>query len=62
MKMKNPIGFALPGLGGFQVCSKRDYLSNGKEFVGYGIPPTVEVQKSRDKDHLLKAGLAALHP
>ena len=56
----NPIGFGLPGGGGVQICSKRDYLSNGKEFVGYGIAPTQLVKKTMDEDHLIHAGLNLL--
>ena len=53
----NPIGFALPGNGGFQICSKRDYMANGKEFVGFGIEPSQVVKKTIDKNHLLNAAL-----
>lgn len=53
----NPIGFALPGNGGFQICSKRDYMANGKEFVGFGIEPSQVVKKTTDKNHLLNAAL-----
>lgn len=55
----NPIGFALPGKGGFQICSKRDYMANGKEFVGFGIEPNQMVKKTIDKNHLLNAALEA---
>ncbi len=54
----NPIGFELPGMGGFQICSKRDYLSTGKEFVGYGIEPQKVVKKTQDPNHLINAGLS----
>lgn len=56
----NPIGFELPGEGGVQICSKRDYLSNGKEFVGYGIAPQIEIKKVIDKNHLINKGLEIL--
>lgn len=52
----NPIGFGIPGLGGIQICTKKDYLPNGKEFVGYGIEPDLIVQKTlNDKNLLTKA-------
>ncbi|MFP4845417.1 S41 family peptidase [Winogradskyella sp. PE311] len=56
----NPIGFSLPGEGGVQICSKRDYLANGKEFVGYGIAPQIEVKKVIDENHLINKGLEIL--
>lgn len=56
----NPIGFELPGEGGFQICSKRDYLSNGKEFVGYGIAPQREIKKVVDENHLINKGIEIL--
>jgi len=56
----NPIGFELPGKGGFQACSKRDYLSNGKEFVGYGIEPDKTISKTNNKNHLINAGIKIL--
>jgi len=36
-----PVFFALPGGGIGAVCSKRDYFSDGTEFVGIGIQPDV---------------------
>ncbi len=53
----NPVGFALPGMGGFQVCAKKDYLSNGEEFVGYGIRPDVFIPYSLDEKLLVKKAL-----
>jgi hypothetical protein len=40
----NPIAVALPGGGTFRVVSKRDMFPDGKEFVGIGIIPDVEVK------------------
>lgn len=57
----NPIGFALPGGGGFQICSKRDYLSTGKEFVGYGIKPHIKVKQSLDEKALVNKALDYLN-
>ena len=56
----NPIGFELPGGGGVQICSKRDYLYNGQEFVGYGIKPKVPVEKSMNEALLLAQAVALL--
>lgn len=56
----NPIGFGLPGQGGFQICSKRDYLSTGKEFVGYGIEPQRFLDKTIDPNHLINEGIKIL--
>lgn len=56
----NPIGFELPGGGGVQICSKRDYLYNGQEFVGYGIKPQVPVEKSMNEALLLAQAVALL--
>lgn len=57
----NPIGFAIPGMGGFQVCTKKDYLPSGKEFVGYGIEPEIIVPNEKGKNHLLKAAINFLN-
>ena len=56
----NPIGFPLPGKGSFQICSKRDYLSTGKEFVGYGIAPDHVISKTKDKNQLINEALKRL--
>jgi C-terminal processing protease CtpA/Prc len=39
----NPIRVPLPGGGTFMVVSKRDTFPDGREFVGIGIPPDVEI-------------------
>ncbi|OJJ17877.1 hypothetical protein BKI52_28890 [marine bacterium AO1-C] len=56
----NPIGFKLPAKGWVQICSKRDYLSNGKEFVGYGIAPNKVIKKTKNKNHLIEAAVKEL--
>lgn len=38
-----PVFFTLPGGGTGYVCSKRDFFSDGLEFVGIGIQPDVPV-------------------
>lgn len=41
-----PWYFDLPKGGIFRVCTKRDYYPNGKEFVGVGIIPEIEIQET----------------
>lgn len=41
-----PMLFELPGGGSARVCTKKDTYPNGKEFVGYGILPDIEVKKT----------------
>jgi hypothetical protein len=43
----NPINVPLPGGGRFMVVSKRDTFPDGREFVGIGISPDVEVHPSQ---------------
>lgn len=38
-----PLIFALPGAGEAWICTKQDTYPDGKEFVGYGIQPDLEV-------------------
>lgn len=38
-----PFSFDLPGGGGARVCTKKDTYPDGREFVGYGIKPDIEV-------------------
>ncbi|RZL47180.1 MAG: peptidase S41 [Pedobacter sp.] len=38
-----PYLFALPGGGMARVCTKKDTYPDGREFVGYGIRPDIEV-------------------
>lgn len=38
-----PLFFTLPGGGSGRICTKRDTYPDGSEWVGYGIPATVEV-------------------
>lgn len=39
-----PLFFKLPGGGSARICVKRDSTPDGREFVGKGIAPTVEVK------------------
>ena len=47
------INFTLPGGGWARVCSKRDAFPDGREFVGVGVPPDIEVRLTVDA---LRAG------
>lgn len=48
-----PLSFDLPGGGSARVCTKQDTYPDGREFVGYGIKPDVEVKPTL-KDYLAK--------
>lgn len=41
-----PLFFDMPGGGSAKICVKRDTYPNGKEFVGYGIQPDIEIEKT----------------
>jgi carboxyl-terminal processing protease len=60
-----PVFFALPGGGTAAVCSKRDFFSDGTEFVGVGIQPDVVVHPTAKsiaagKDDVLEAAIKQL--
>ena len=38
--------FDLPNGGQARICTKKDTYPNGKEFVGVGIQPDIEVRKT----------------
>lgn len=42
----NPLAYSLPGGGVGFVCSKRDLMADGTEFVGIGISPDIEVMEN----------------
>ncbi len=46
-----PYMFDLPGGGGARICTRNTMFPDGKEFIGYGIKPDIEV-KQTIKDHL----------
>jgi C-terminal processing protease CtpA/Prc len=48
-----PYMFALPGGGSARVCTKQDTYPDGREFVGYGIKPDIEVKQTL-QDYLQK--------
>ncbi|MDP2158926.1 MAG: S41 family peptidase [Flavobacterium sp.] len=57
-----PLGYTLPGGGIGFICSKRDAMYDGTEFVGLGIQPDIEVKPSieglqKGKDEVLEAAL-----
>ncbi|RZK93191.1 MAG: peptidase S41 [Pedobacter sp.] len=41
-----PLIFNLPGGGSARVCTKKDTYPDGREFVGYGVIPDIEVARS----------------
>lgn len=61
-----PMLFELPGGGIARVCTKKDSYPSGKEFVGYGIQPDIEVEKTlndymENKDPVLKRAIEYLN-
>ncbi|MCZ4243424.1 S41 family peptidase [Pedobacter punctiformis] len=48
-----PYLFDLPGGGSARVCTKKDTYPDGREFVGYGVKPDIEVVPTL-KDYLNK--------
>ncbi len=60
-----PLSFALPGGGSARICTKRDTYPDGREFVGYGIKPDIEVKMSiadllSGRDAVLEKALSIL--
>ncbi len=43
-----PLMFSLPGGGSARICTKQDRYPDGREFVGYGVLPDIEVVKTLD--------------
>lgn len=57
-----PLPFDLPGGGSARVCTKRDTYPDGREFVGFGVKPDVEITRNVNdiitgKDTELEAAL-----
>ena len=57
-----PLQFDLPGGGGARVCTKRDTYPDGREFVGSGVKPDIEIKRNVNdiiagKDTELEAAL-----
>lgn len=60
-----PLGYDLPGGGIGFVCTKRDYMADGTEFVGIGIRPDILVRPTLEgiregKDEVLQAAISFL--
>lgn len=59
------INFTLPGGGGGRVCAKRDVFPDGREFVGVGVAPAIDVRQTvaglrAGRDPVLERALAEL--
>jgi C-terminal processing protease CtpA/Prc len=60
-----PLMFNLPGGGSVRVCAKKDTYPDGREFVGYGVKPDIEVHMTvgdllQKKDPVLESALGYL--
>jgi len=60
-----PFSFDLPGGGSARVCTKKDTYPDGREFVGHGIKPDIEVKETladfiQNKDPVLDKALEYL--
>jgi len=60
-----PLMVQLPGGGGARICTKRNTYPDGKEFVGIGVIPDVEVEPTREdiagqRDPVLSTALKLL--
>jgi len=60
-----PFMFDLPGGGSARICTKKDTYPDGREFVGYGIKPDIEVKRTlndyiQKKDPVLDRALEYL--
>ncbi|GAB3198283.1 C-terminal processing protease CtpA/Prc [Pontibacter aydingkolensis] len=60
-----PFMFDLPGGGGARICTKKDTYPDGREFVGYGVKPDIELKMTlqdyiQKKDPVLEHALKHL--
>jgi carboxyl-terminal processing protease len=60
-----PLMIDLPGNGSARICTKRDMLGNGEDFIGVGVQPDIVVAQKLDdlrkgKDTVLDAALKRL--
>jgi C-terminal processing protease CtpA/Prc len=60
-----PLPISLPGGGAARVCTKWDAYADGREFVGVGVIPDVEIHLTWQdiaygRDRVLEAGIASL--
>jgi C-terminal processing protease CtpA/Prc len=61
-----PFMFELPGGGSARVCTKKDTYPDGREFVGIGIQPDIEIKKNLEdyinkKDPVLEKAIQYLN-
>lgn len=61
-----PFLFDLPGGGSARICTKKDTYPDGKEFVGYGIKPDIEIVPTlndylKNRDAVLEEALKYLN-
>jgi len=54
-----PFQFDMPGGGAARVCTKKDTYPDGREFVGYGVKPDIEVKPT--VNDFIKSNDAALN-
>lgn len=59
------MGFQLPGGGWARICIKKERFPDGREYVGYGIQPKVQVKTTvqdfiQQKDPVLRTAIAYL--
>ncbi len=57
-----PLQLNLPGGGSARICTKRDEYPDGRQFVGYGIKPDLEIESTiediiKGKDSVLDKGV-----
>lgn len=60
-----PLTLELPGGGGARICTKRDTYPDGRDFVGIGVIPDVEIEPTRQdiaegRDAVLEKALEVL--
>jgi carboxyl-terminal processing protease len=61
-----PLTLELPGGGGARICTKRDTYPDGREFVGIGVIPDIEIEPTHqdiaeDRDVVLEKALKVLY-
>lgn len=61
-----PLTIKLPGGGGARICTKRDTYPDGREFVGIGVIPDIEIGPTRqdiaeERDAVLEKALDVLN-
>lgn len=61
----NPLMIKLPGNGLALVCTKQDFFPDGKEYVGFGITPDIEIKPKikdiiQNKDPVLETAIKSI--